>query len=81
MNIMEPSINKTYIGIASTTFKARYSNHEQSFSNYHKRNNTSLSTYYWKLKQKQLTPTIKWKHLLKWSGNRYQDLQLELNHC
>ena len=63
--IEDTSINKTYIGIASTTFKARYGNHVQSFSNYHKRNNTSLSTYYWKLKQRQLTPTIKWKIIIK----------------
>ena len=63
--IEDTSISKSYIGIASTTFKTRYSNHGHSFRDYRKRNNTSLATFYWKLKQKQLTPTIKWRIIKK----------------
>ena len=77
--IEDKSIDKSYIGIASTTFKARYNNHECSFNNYDKRNNTSLATFYWKLKQKLLTPTIKWSIIKK--TNTCSNLHGPCNLC
>ena len=77
--VEDPSIDKIYIGIASTTFKARYGNHKHSFKNHEKRNNTALSTFYWDLKQENLTPKIKWKVLMK--ASICSDLHGPCNLC
>ena len=77
--IEDPSKDKIYIGLASTTFKARYGNHKHSFNNHSMRNNTSLSTYYWDLKEKNLTPKIKWKILKR--ANICNNLHGPCNLC
>ena len=50
---------KSYIGMASTSFKARFSNHKQSFGNRNQRP-TSLSNYIWNLKDRGKPYQIKW---------------------
>ena len=50
----EDNITIKYVESASTTFKARFYNHKSSFSNIEKKNQTSLSTYFWKKKEADL---------------------------
>ena len=54
---------KTYIGISSTKWKIRYVNHKYSFSHEHLKDHTALSKHSWSLKNKGLTPAIKWSIL------------------
>ena len=49
---------KYYIGIAATTFKARYSNHKSSLSNRNYSQSTTLSTYFWKLRDIGKNPSV-----------------------
>ena len=51
---------KLYKGICKTTFKKRYANHKKSFNVEKTRNDTKLSTEYWKLANKKLHPRISW---------------------
>ena len=48
---------KNYIGIAATTFKERHSNHKSAFNNKGYQP-TTLSTYYWKLKDRGKIPNV-----------------------
>ena len=43
-------------GICETTFKKRYANHKKSFNAEKNKNDTKLSTEYWKLANKKLHP-------------------------
>ena len=52
---------KKYIGLCQDTFKKRYNNHKTSLNLERYRNNTTLSTEFWKLKEDQKNPTITWK--------------------
>ena len=54
---------KCYIGLASTTFKARYVNHKSSFKLAKKRNATVLSQHIWELKEKNKNFEISWEIL------------------
>ena len=45
---------KLYKGICETTFKKRYANHKKSFNVEKNKNDTKLSTEYWKLANKKL---------------------------
>ena len=45
-----PPNKETYIGLSSTQFKFRFSNHESSFENQSGRNKTTLSHHIWNLK-------------------------------
>ena len=49
---------KLYKGIWETTFKKRYANHKKSFNGEKNKNDTKLSTQYWKLANKKLHPRI-----------------------
>ena len=49
---------KFYKGICETTFRKRYDNHEKSFDAEKNKNDTKLSTEYWKLASKKLHPRI-----------------------
>ena len=49
---------KTYIGLTSTKWKERYSNHKFTFSHEHLKYHTTLSKQFWCLKNKGLTPEI-----------------------
>ena len=49
---------KLYKGICETTFKKRYANHKKSFNVEKNKNNTKLSTEYWKLANNKLHTRI-----------------------
>ena len=51
---------KTYFGSTERTFKKRFYEHTSDIKNQKYRNNTSLSTYVWELKEQGKTPKIKW---------------------
>ena len=57
------SINtkKEYIGMTSTTFKDRFSNHKQSFNNELYKTQTKLSNYIWAKKEEEIETNIKWE--------------------
>jgi len=48
-----------------TEFKARFRNHQVSFSRETHKNNTELNKHIWQLKSKEQHFTIKWKILAK----------------
>ena len=52
---------RVYIGISTGNWKQRWYNHKHSFSNPKLRYQTVLSKYFWGLKDKGLSPQIKWK--------------------
>ena len=52
---------ETYIGLAATTFKDRYSNHKSSFKTRNPKNSTTLSKYIWGLQDKGIKYEVKWK--------------------
>ena len=56
---------ETYVGLTSTEFKARFRNHQVSFNNEARKNDTELSLHIWQLKSKEQRFTIKWKILAK----------------
>ena len=56
---------KTYIGLTSTKWKERYSNHKFTFSHEHLKHHTALSKQFWCLKNKGLTSEIEWSILKK----------------
>ena len=49
-----------YKEICETTLKKRYANHKKSFNAENNKNDTKLSTEYWKLANKKLHPRISW---------------------
>ena len=51
---------KTYIGSCSTSFKARYGNHKQSFESKTYEKQTSLSTELWRIKDAGDVPKVTW---------------------
>ena len=53
-----------YVGMTTTTFKSRYSNHKKSFKNEDYQHETTLSTYVWD-KKLNPTPKIKWSLMKK----------------
>ena len=56
----ETYITKLYKRICETTFKKRYANHKKSLIAEKNKNNTKLSTEYWKLANKKPRPLISW---------------------
>ena len=52
---------KKYIGLCETSFKKRYNGHKTSFRLEKYKNNTALSTEYWKIKEKNGNPVVSWK--------------------
>jgi hypothetical protein len=61
--ITTPHETKNYIGLASTSFKARYANHKASFTDSRKRNSTEISKYVWAQKDNSIPYKITWKIL------------------
>ena len=51
---------KTYIGLTEREFKQRHSGHKQSINNIEYRNSTTLSTFVWSLKNKEIVPSLNW---------------------
>ena len=72
-------IKKTYIGISSTKWKSRYSNHKFSFTHEHLKNQIALYKYFWNLKNKGLTPEIQLSILKKSNTPKYFDSRC--NQC
>ena len=52
---------ETYIGLCSTEFKSRYTNHKASFNHRNKQNQTELSKHVWGLKDSAIEYDISWK--------------------
>ena len=52
---------ETYIGLTAPPFKQRIGNHKKSFKHEAYAHETTLSSYIWKLKEKEIDFTIKWK--------------------
>ena len=71
---------KIYIGSTEGTFKKRYNNHKSDFNHANRKSSTTLSSYIWECKSKNLVPAVKWeilKHCSKYrGGNRKCDLCL-----
>ena len=55
--------SSSYVGMTGNSFKTRYYNHFKSFKNKRNKNETELSKYIWKLKEKEVKHTITWKTL------------------
>ena len=51
---------KEYIGLASTTFKQRFSNHKASLAHISNAHKTTLSAYVWDLKEKNAPFSLDW---------------------
>ena len=45
------SVNRLYVGLTATEFKARWLNHQMSFEHESTLNDTELSKYLWQLKE------------------------------
>ena len=52
---------KVYKGITELKFKARYANHKKAFNNDKYKKDSELSKEVWRLKEKKVDFTIKWK--------------------
>lgn len=65
---LESYNEKIYIGLCETTFKKRYANHKQSFNTHKYKNSTSLSNEFWRIKELNGQPVIKWKVLRRSSS-------------
>ena len=50
---------KNYIGLTATTFKVRFANHKTSFNTRKYSQETTLSSYFWKMKDEGRNPAIK----------------------
>ena len=59
------SKENVYLGVSETNSKVRYGNHKKEFTKQHHNNDTELSKEYWKVKQQNGIPRIKWKVLRK----------------
>ena len=61
-NVIKPL---TYIGCTQDTFKNRWYSHNSTFEHADHPNHTTLSTYVWKLKDRNLNPQVKWSVFAK----------------
>lgn len=59
------TIEKTDLCLSETTFKGQYRNHVHHFKQWKYETSTGSLEYIWKLKDKGLLPTAKWKLLSK----------------
>ena len=51
---------KMYFGLAETSFKARFANHNRDFNHGQYKKSTELSKYIWFLKEHQMTSRVRW---------------------
>ena len=70
---------KRYIGLASTSFKQRYSNHMKSFNHEKYESNTQLSNYIWSLKRENKIFDIKWS--IKMEAKAYHPARKKCDLC
>ena len=68
-----------YIGLASNTFKERYSNHQMSFRHERHQNSTGLSKYVWKLKRNNIPFSIQWSKIT--NAAPYNPVSNKCNLC
>jgi hypothetical protein len=73
------AIDDSYIGLASTTFKARHSNHLNTFKYDKHIGKTSLATHIWALKHDNKTFDIKWEIIDK--ATTYNPINQTCNLC
>ena len=71
--------SETYVGLTDSTFKARYSNHKQSFNKDKYRNQTELSKHVWKLKEEMKDFSISWTVLGQ--AQAYSNITKRCNLC
>ena len=57
----EQGLKESYVGMAATTFKARWSNHMSSIQTRNNKNATTLSRYIWDLQDRNIPYKIEWK--------------------
>ena len=58
----EPGVDtETYTGMTKPKFKERYGNHKKSFNHREYSNETTLSNYVWRLKERNIGYDIQWK--------------------
>ena len=70
---------ETSVGLTATEFKARFRNHQVSFNNATRKNDTEFSKHIWQLKSNKQCFTIKWKILAK--VKPYYNLTKRCNLC
>ena len=70
---------KIYLGISEGKFKTRYANHKKSFCHDKYRTETELSIEYWKLRDQNYTPSIKFE--IKKKCSPYQPSSDICNLC
>ena len=70
---------ETYVGLTATKFKTRWRNHQMSFKNESKKNDTELSKHLWQLKDQKKDFAISWKILAK--AKSYSNLTKRCNLC
>ena len=70
---------ETYVGLTATEFKTRWRNHQMSFKNESKKNDTELSKHLWQLKDQKKDFAISWKILAK--AKSYSNLTKRCNLC
>ena len=61
--IQSENDEQTYVGLTSTSFKVRWSNHKTAFKHEKHRNDTTLAQHIWELQESDLNYTITWKFL------------------
>jgi len=77
--VTSTNTTETYVGLTATDFKARFRNHQVSFNNETRKNDTDLSKHIWELKNNQQHFNIKWKILAK--AKPYSNLTKRCNLC
>jgi len=77
--VTSTNTTETYVGLTATDFKARFRNHQASFNNETRKNDTELSKHIWQLKNNQQHFNIKWKILAK--AKPYSNLTKRCNLC
>ena len=70
---------ESYIGLTSNSFKQRWQQHKSSFNIKSKRNETTLSQYIWKLKDKEVDYNLTWKIVGK--ANPFSPVSERCNLC
>ena len=69
------STKSTYIGLASNSYKERYTNHVSSFKNSAQRESTTLSKHIWSLKDKGVDHSILWR-IVKTAPSYHPNIQI-----
>ena len=70
---------ESYIGLTSTEFKTRFTNHKSSFNVPDRRNSTELSKHVWDLKDNRKDFHIQWKIVCQ--ANPYNNVTKKCNLC